>query len=52
VEAVDKGRLGLAGMRERATLLGGMLDIESTPGRGTTIYIRLPVSHVEPIAYD
>jgi two-component system, NarL family, sensor histidine kinase UhpB len=29
--------LGLAGMRERALLIGGELTIESRPGRGTTV---------------
>jgi PAS domain S-box-containing protein len=36
--------LGLHGMRERAALLGGTVTIESTPGEGTTIYVRVPVS--------
>lgn len=37
-------RLGLAGMRERASLVGGTLQVESTPGRrGTTIYVRVPL---------
>jgi PAS domain S-box-containing protein len=35
--------LGLHGMRERAALLGGTVTIESTPGEGTTIYVRIPV---------
>jgi PAS domain S-box-containing protein len=35
--------LGLHGMRERAALLGGTVTIESTPGEGTTIYVRVPV---------
>jgi signal transduction histidine kinase len=35
--------LGLTGMRERATLIGGAMEIESAPGRGTTIHIRVPV---------
>ena len=34
--------LGLHGMRERVTLLGGSLDIESTPGWGTTVRARVP----------
>jgi PAS domain S-box-containing protein len=38
-------RLGLAGMRERAALVGGTLQVESSPGAGTTVYVRLPVSH-------
>jgi PAS domain S-box-containing protein len=36
-------RLGLAGMRERALLVGGRLDIESTLGRGTTLFLHVPV---------
>jgi len=34
--------LGLLGMRERATLIGGDVQIESTPGSGTTVYISIP----------
>jgi signal transduction histidine kinase len=34
---------GLGGMRERVALLGGTLEIESTPGAGTTITADLPV---------
>ena len=37
------GSLGLLGMRERAYLLGGTIDVESAPGRGTAIEVRLPV---------
>jgi two-component system sensor histidine kinase UhpB len=33
--------LGLAGMRERALLVGGELTIESGPGRGTTVRLRI-----------
>lgn len=35
--------LGLMGMRERAALLGGTLDVESTPGAGTSVFVRIPV---------
>ena len=42
-EPGDGGRLGLRGMRERAALLGGSLEVESQPGAGTTIRARLPV---------
>ncbi len=35
--------LGLAGMRERASLLGGSLEIRSRPGKGTRVCFRLPV---------
>jgi signal transduction histidine kinase len=40
--------LGLAGMRERAELLGGTLDITSAPGRGTTVRLAVPFT---PPAY-
>ena len=36
-------RLGLYGMEERATLVGGQLSIESTPGSGTTVYVEVPL---------
>lgn len=35
--------LGLTGMRERVFLLGGECTIESMPGRGVTIRIRIPL---------
>jgi PAS domain S-box-containing protein len=38
-----RAQLGLHGMRERAALLDGTVTIESTPGEGTTIYVRVPV---------
>jgi two-component system sensor histidine kinase UhpB len=34
--------LGIAGMRERALLVGGELAIESRPGRGTTVHLTVP----------
>jgi len=40
--ATAQGGLGLVGMRERATLLGGRLEIESAPGTGTAVYARIP----------
>jgi len=33
-------RLGIAGMRERALLCGGALDVESRPGEGTRVTLR------------
>ncbi len=44
---LTKGRLGVAGMRERAELLGGKMTIESTPKAGTSLFIQIPVPHVE-----
>jgi signal transduction histidine kinase len=43
------GRLGLAFMRERVRLLGGIFEIDSAPGRGTSIRARLPLSTDEMI---
>lgn len=42
--AAIAGRLGLAFMRERVRLLGGIFEIDSAPGRGTIIRARLPLS--------
>jgi signal transduction histidine kinase len=36
------GSLGLAGMRERASLVGGRLEIISGPGEGTTVVLEVP----------
>ncbi|MBK9021070.1 MAG: sensor histidine kinase [Sulfuritalea sp.] len=38
------GRLGIAFMRERVRLLGGSFDLESAPGQGTRVLVRLPLS--------
>jgi PAS domain S-box-containing protein len=38
--------LGLAGMRERAALVGGTAEIESRPGAGVTVYVRIPAPRV------
>lgn len=41
-DEVDLG-YGLIGMRERAELAGGKLLIDSTPGEGTTVRLRIPL---------
>jgi PAS domain S-box-containing protein len=38
----DHASLGIASMRERVRLLQGEFDIESTPGRGTTVMAWVP----------
>jgi two-component system sensor histidine kinase UhpB len=38
----SEGGLGIAGMRERALLIGGELAIESRPGHGTTVRLTVP----------
>ena len=37
--------LGVAGMRERATLVGGALEVHSEPKKGTRVYFNVPISH-------
>jgi signal transduction histidine kinase len=43
-ESVDRsGRLGIAGMRERAELLGGSFEVQSAPGSGTAVNVCWPL---------
>lgn len=35
--------LGLIGMRERLTLIGASLELESSVGNGTTLFARIPL---------
>lgn len=42
----NKG-MGVTNMRERASLIGGEVEIESTPGAGTAIYVFVPVIEQE-----
>ena len=52
-EVADDGRgfdpasvregLGISGMRERASALGGRLEIESEPGKGTSVGVEIPL---------
>lgn len=44
----ERGALGLHGMQERAALAGGTLQVEASPGRGTAVYIRIPIRREEP----
>lgn len=40
----SQGDLGLVGMRERAILIGATLSIDSSPGKGCTVALSLPLS--------
>ena len=40
----QKGHYGLLGLRERARLVGGYLDIESAVGKGTALRLYLPTN--------
>jgi two-component system sensor histidine kinase UhpB len=39
-----RGGFGLFGMSERIRMLGGHMEIDARPGRGTTITLHLPVA--------
>ena len=42
--AVPKDRFGLSGLMERARLFGGRSHIRSEPGKGTEIWVELPIN--------
>jgi two-component system sensor histidine kinase UhpB len=42
-DAVELQRLGLLGIRERAELLGGQVQIESAPEKGTSLQVSIPL---------
>jgi signal transduction histidine kinase len=44
--------LGLAGMQERAALVGGEVSIQSSPGQGTLIEAKLPMQSKESEVWD
>lgn len=50
----SRNSLGLVGMRERAYMLGGTLKIQSRPGAGTSVEVRLPreFSAIQERAHD
>ena len=41
-QPVGEGHYGLLGLRERAQLMGGKLQIDSTIGRGTVLHLHVP----------
>ncbi len=41
-EGIRSHRLGLTSMEERATAVGGTIEIDSGPGKGTTVRLRVP----------
>jgi signal transduction histidine kinase len=41
--ADSRDHLGIRGMQERATLVGGTLTIESSPGAGCSVYVEVPL---------
>lgn len=48
--ADERSHLGVLGMRERVGQVGGALEIETTPGSGTTVLVRVPLGPTPPAA--
>jgi len=42
-------QLGLNGMTERARMVGGLLELQTSPGGGTSVILHIPISHYEPV---
>ena len=49
-DLVRRGHFGLAGMRERVSIIGGRWDVESSPDGGTRIIVLLPTQPVSVAA--
>jgi two-component system, NarL family, sensor histidine kinase YdfH len=47
---IGAGHYGLIGLRERARLMGGTLNIESAPGQGATLQVQLPISQASVLS--
>ena len=47
VESTGRVSWGLKGMQERASLLGGKLEVVAKPGDGTTVKVTIPISQEE-----
>ena len=45
---IRAGGLGLHGMRERTSMLGGSLSVESSPGHGTSLSVEIPMKERVP----
>jgi two-component system sensor histidine kinase DegS len=47
VDAIDQGKFGLMGMRERVELFGGSFTVKSRPQKGTKVILRVPLGKGE-----
>ena len=48
LELSESEGLGVAGMRERASLAGGILEVQSRPDDGTRVYFKVPINGRTP----
>jgi len=48
-EIAGANSLGLLGIRERAVILGGEVDIRGTPGKGTTVRVKVPLPELKAV---
>ncbi len=51
-QALYRKQLGLLGIQERASLIGGQVEITSTPGQGTRVYVSIPILASSPAATE
>jgi NarL family two-component system sensor histidine kinase YdfH len=49
---IGAGHYGLIGLRERARLIGGTLNVESAPGQGTILRVCLPLDNDRPQRHE
>jgi len=45
-EAIADKRMGLRSMEERVRLIGGTMDVQSLPGKGTKVAFKVPIENV------
>jgi signal transduction histidine kinase len=46
----DGGHYGMIGMKERASQMGAQFEFSTTPGQGTTVSVRVPITKEVPVA--
>ena len=46
-QTIPTDRYGIAGMEERASVIGGMLQVESSYGEGTTVQLVVPLREIK-----
>ena len=49
---IEETRFGIQGMRERARLLRGQMEIDSSPGNGTRVFVKMPITPISEVGGD